>query len=151
VQGEPTHLAALVRWFMDAARDDIPIRIHSRDTAEDGDPQWHPSFQTWLLAHPAATDREGHVKSPFRFWMWVMSREGRDNRVMAEWLYEVACAEGDWLGCCRRMTPLTDDGEVMARAFAVTALQRFWRYMQRDPYPNAPRKSESQHRAEEAA
>ena len=54
--GEPIHLAALVRWYMHEARDDIPVRIHSRDTADDGDPEWHPSFRQWLMQHPGAVD-----------------------------------------------------------------------------------------------
>ena len=150
--GEPTHLAALVRWFMDEAAADLPVRLHSRDTAEDGDPEWHASFRAYLMAHPAAVDREGDVRSPFRFWLWVMSREGRENRVMAEWLYDLARSEGDWLASTRRITPLTEDGEIIAKSFAVAALQRFWRRMQCEPRRmERPPKSEAQHAAEEAA
>ena len=151
MQGQPTHLAGLVRWFMAAARDDVPLRIHSRDTADDGDPEWHPSFTAWLVAHPAAVDREGHVKSPFRFWLWVMRGQGQSGRVRAEFLYRLACLEGDWLAAARTITPLSDDGEVVARDFAVASLQQFWRRMQSEPrrHVREPQKSEAQHAAEE--
>ena len=149
VRGEPSHLAALVRWFMDAAQDDIPVRIHSRDTDDGGTPQWHGSFRVWLMAHPAVTDREGYVRSPFRFWLWVMRGESRQGRVGAEFLYRLAVFEGDWLTAARTITPLTDDGEVMARAFALMTLQAFWRRMQTEPRRPAPKpKSEAQHVAE---
>jgi hypothetical protein len=148
--GEPTHLAALVRWFMDAAADDIPVRLHSRDTADDGDPEWHPRFRAYLMAHPAAVDREGHVRSPFRWWLWIMRNEGRENRVMADYLYRLARFDGDWLAAARSITPLTEDGEIIAKAFAVAALQRFWRRMATEPRRHVE-KSEAQHTAEESA
>jgi len=150
--GEPTHLAALVRWFMDAAADDIPIRLHSRDTADDGDPEWHPRFRAYLMAHPAAVDREGHVRSPFRFWLWVMRGESRQGRVGADFLYRLAVLEGDWLSAARTITPLSRDGEIIARAFAVATLQAFWRRMQTEPrrHVSGP-KSEAQAVAETSA
>ena len=40
--------------------------------AEDGDPEWHAAFRAYLMAHPAAVDREGHVRSPFRFWLMTL-------------------------------------------------------------------------------
>ena len=152
MRGEPTHLAALVSWYMDAARDRIPARLHSRDTAEDGDPEWHVAFRAYLLAHPSATDREGYVRDPLAHWLWVMKSEGRENRVKAEFLYHLACLQGDWLAAARAITPLTEDGEVMAKAFAVAALQRLWRRMQTEPRTVVREpKSEAQHSAEEAA
>jgi hypothetical protein len=36
--------------FRDDFRQEIPLRIHSRDTAEDGAPQWHSSFSRWLTS-----------------------------------------------------------------------------------------------------
>jgi len=152
VRGQPTQLAALSRWYMAAAADDIPVRIHSRDTADDGAPQLHPSFRGWLMAHPAACDREGHVRSPFRFWLWVMKGESRQGRVGAEFLYRLACLDGDWLAAARLITPLTDDGEVMARIYTVATLQAFWRRMATEPRRPAPKpKSDAQHSAEESA
>ena len=150
--GQPTHLAALVKWFREAASDDIPTRIHSRDTADDGAPQFHPSFRSWLMAHPAAMDREGNIRSPFRFYLWRMRSESRQGRVGAEFLYRLACLDGDWLAAARTITTRTDDGEVMARVFAVSTLQAFWRRMQTEPRrPSNKPKSEAQHAAEEGA
>lgn len=152
MQGEPTHLAALVRWFMDEAAADIPVRLHSRDTAEDGDPEWHASFRSYLMAHPAAVDREGEVRSPFRFWLWIMRGESRQGRVGADFLFRLAYLQGDWLAAVKTLTPLTEDGEVMARVYALSTLQAFWRRMQCEPrrMARAP-KSEAQVAAEEAA
>ena len=151
--GQPSHLPALVRWFMLAAQDDIPVRIHSRETAENGNPEWHARFRAWLMAHPRTFDRDGDVISPFRFWLFVMKSESRQGRVAAEFLYRLACLDGDWLEACRTITPLTEDGEVMARAFAVTSLQVFWRRMQSTPrrFVSGPDKSEAQHAAESGA
>ena len=153
MQGQPTHLAGLVKWFMDEARNDIPARIHSRDTAEDGDPEWHASFRAYIIGHPGAYDRDGIVRSPFRFWLWIMAGEGRENRVMSEFLYRLARYDGDYLAAIRVVQPLTEDGEIMARAFAVGALQRFWRRMQSTPYRSvrAKQKSEAQIAAEVGA
>lgn len=151
MRGEPSHLAALVAWYLDAARERIPVRIHSRDTADDGSPDWHAQFRAYLMAHPSATDREGYVRDPLAHWLWVMKSEGRENRVMAEFLYRLGCLQGDWLAAARAITPLTDDGEVMAKAFAVAALQRLWRRMQTEPRKFIHPKSDAQHAAEEAA
>lgn len=37
--------------------DEVPVRIHSRDIAEDGSPQWHPTFAMWLLRSDITRDR----------------------------------------------------------------------------------------------
>lgn len=152
MSGRPTHLPALVRWFCEAAADDIPTRINSSALDAGGAPQWHGSFRAWLTAHPAAVDKEGHVRSPFRFWLHSLHGEGRGSRVRSLFLYRLARLEGDWLAAVRSITPLTDDGEIVARDFATQSLQRFWDLMSTEPrrIVRAP-KSEAQHRAEEAA
>ena len=153
MRGQPTHLAALVRWFMDEAESAVPVRLHSRDTADDGDPDWHAAFRAYLMAHPAAVDREGHVRSPFRFWLWVMRGQGRRGRIGAQFLYDLARLEGDWLAAARRISPLTEDGELMARSFATDILLEFWRRMQTEPrrHVREPQRSEAQITAEESA
>lgn len=149
--GEPTHLAALIRWFLRESSDDIPARIHSRSTAEDGDPEWHGSFRAWLTAHPAAVDREGHTISWFRHWLWVMAGGGYSGRLRADFLVRLAHNGGDWLAAIRCVQPLTDDGEVMMRDFATETLKQFWRLMQVEPRREDRRpKSEAQHAAEES-
>jgi hypothetical protein len=142
----------LVRWFREASSDDLPVRTHSRDTDAGGVPDWHASFRAWLTAHPTAVDREGHVRSPFRFHLWVMSRGGWSGRVRAQFLYRLAVLDGDWLAAVRVAQMLTEDGEVMARDFATETLRQFWRRMQSEPRREVGGpKSESQHRAEEAS
>lgn len=150
MSGEPTHLAALIRWFREASSDDIPARIHCRDIDGGGAPQWHASFRAWLTAHPSAVDREGYTRSPFRHWLWVMRGAGRSGRVRATFLHRLAVYDGDWLNAVRSMPP--DDLEVMLRDFVVESLRQHWRMMQSEPrrHVSGP-KSEAQHAAEEAA
>ena len=152
VRGQPTHLPALIRWYLSDAGDDIPVRLHNRDTDDGGYPQWHGAFRAWLTSHPAHVDREGHIRSPFRFWLWQMASNSRTGRVAAEWLYHLAALRGDWIESSRLITPLTEDGEVMARIYAVATLQHFWRLMQTQPHRLVSKpKSEAQHVAEESA
>jgi len=136
MRGQPTHLAALVRWFMDEAESAVPVRLHSRDTADDGDPEWHASFRRYILGHPGITDDDGDILSPFRWYLWVLERGGLSGRIRAEFLYRLAMLEGDWLTAARTFTPLTEEGEVLVRPFAVETLQMFWRMMQTTPRKN---------------
>jgi len=41
---------------------EVPIRIHSRDTADDGAPQWHPEFARWLTAKDS--DVQSYITNP---------------------------------------------------------------------------------------
>jgi len=66
----PSSLSALLAWYRAEVGATIPQRIHSRETAEDGDPEWHNAFRRWLTAHPSAEDRDGQLVSPLRFWLW---------------------------------------------------------------------------------
>ena len=113
--------------------DDTPTRLHNRDTADDGAPQWHASLRSYLTAHPRSVDREGHVRSPYRWWLYTLRNEGRRGRVSAEFLFQLARHDGDWRSAVSTITPLTEDGEVVARVFAEQSLRRFWRMMQTEP------------------
>lgn len=42
-----------ILWYWTA---EVPIRIHSRDVALDGDPQWHADFARWMFA-PISNDQ----------------------------------------------------------------------------------------------
>ena len=37
-----------VAWFVDRYAAEIPARIHSRETAENGNPEWHKSFESYV-------------------------------------------------------------------------------------------------------
>ncbi len=55
-----THLARTAEWIGQLAsywNDEVPLRIHSRDTADDGAPQWHYNFETWLLKADRTSDQ----------------------------------------------------------------------------------------------
>jgi hypothetical protein len=150
--GQPTHLAALVRWYLSEVAAEGPQRIHQRSLNEMGAPEWHGSFRAWLLARAFVTDEHGEVRFPVAFWLRIWAGEGRESRVGADFLYRLGCLDGDWLAAVRTFTPLTEDGEVMARIFATSVLQRFWRQMQTVPHKFVkPPRSEAQQNAEEAA
>ena len=145
----PTFLPALVRWYLREVEAEMPVRLHSRETAEDGDPEWHPGFRAWLTMHPGATDEDGNVRHPVRFWLWVWEGEGRERRVMASFLRQLALREGDWQAAVRAITPLTEDGEIVGKVFALAALQRFWTQTQSTPRRSVRPKSDSQVHAEQ--
>jgi len=51
-----TQSERLLKHFRAEFEREIPIRIHSRDTADDGAPQWHPEFARWLTAKESDTN-----------------------------------------------------------------------------------------------
>ena len=46
-------------FFRDLWWGEIPIRIHQRDFAEGGTPEWHPEFAKWLYADPPRRESYG--------------------------------------------------------------------------------------------
>ena len=130
---EPRSLPSLLRWYRGVVEDDTPTRLHNRDTADDGAPQWHASLRAYLMASPRAVDDDGFVRSPYRFWLAVMRSESRQNRVAADFLFQLARRDGDWRSAVSTITPLTRDGEEIARCYAVVTLSAFWRRMATEP------------------
>jgi hypothetical protein len=52
-------IQTLSDWMNEIAaywKQEIPLRIHSRDTGDDGAPAWHAEFARWMFA-PASNDR----------------------------------------------------------------------------------------------
>jgi len=149
--GAPSHLSALIRWYLSEVAAEAPQRLHQRGLNEMGAPEWHGSFRAWLLARAFVTDVHGDLRYPCAFWLRLWAGEGRESRIGAEYLFRLACLDGDWLAAARTITPLTEDGEIMARVYTVTVLQRFWRQMQTLPHKFVPGpRSEAQVTAEES-
>jgi hypothetical protein len=48
-------------FFQDLWWGETPIRIHQRDYAPDGAPDWHPEFARWLFADPPQREVLGGV------------------------------------------------------------------------------------------
>lgn len=102
---EPSSLTDLLAWFRTEVEQAIPQRIHSRDTAEDGDPEWHAAFRAWLTMHPATEDRDGELRSPLRYALWVMGgpgaeSQGPDRRTRrGAYLTALAALDFDWRRC----------------------------------------------------
>lgn len=56
-----THLARTAEWISQITRDwneEIPLAIHSNSVADDGAPQWHNNFETWLLRGDRTGDEQ---------------------------------------------------------------------------------------------
>lgn len=62
---EPRTLRDLVRELRRAHEMEAPARIHSRDTADDGAPQWHPEFTHAVAGSPRSLDEDGFYDRPF--------------------------------------------------------------------------------------
>jgi len=45
---------------------EIPTKIHSRDIAPNGAPQWHPGFAQWIFADPLRENQLNHRKDDHR-------------------------------------------------------------------------------------
>lgn len=75
----PATLRDLVRDLRTAYADEVPSRIHSRDTDAGGDPAWSPEFTRYLTGSDFATDTrdEGTTEvylTPFRACISAMGR-----------------------------------------------------------------------------
>lgn len=57
-----TQSERLLNHFRAEFEVEIPLRIHSRDTADDGAPQWHPEFSKWLTAKDS--DVNSYITNP---------------------------------------------------------------------------------------
>lgn len=57
-----TQSKRLLRQFRAEFDQEVPVRIHSRDTADDGAPQWHPEFARWLTAKES--DTQSYITNP---------------------------------------------------------------------------------------
>jgi hypothetical protein len=76
-----------VNWKLDT-----PSRLHQREIAPDGSPQWHPEFANWLSEtnHKRVPDDQRRTRKAFRQLRKVAPRE-----------FEVAyrfCIQGENLG-----------------------------------------------------
>ena len=79
----PRSLRQLVRDLRRACADEVPTRIHSRDTDEGGDPAWAPEFTRYITGSDFATDRgdDGSTEvylTPYRAAIAAM-RNGKDE------------------------------------------------------------------------
>lgn len=57
-------IESTMKWIRELAsywNEEVPIKIHSRETADDGSPQWGHDFSVWLLR--ADTTRDDRWKS----------------------------------------------------------------------------------------
>ena len=126
---EPSSLSALLAWYREEVDAAIPQRIHSRDTADDGAPEWHGAFRTWLTAHPAAEDRDGQLLRPLLYWVWRMPTQ-------RQWfLKRLIAVDFDWRWAARLSLIGCDDA---AHDFARESLRRLYRSMYTNGQPNEP-------------
>lgn len=57
-----TQSERLLRQFLAEFDREVPIRIHSRDIADDGAPQWNKEFAAWLTAKDS--DTNSYITNP---------------------------------------------------------------------------------------
>lgn len=93
----PKTLAALVRWARYAYRLEPPVRLHARDTGDDGTPRWSGAFVAWLRSkdegkQACATDDDGYYRLPFRCALFQLHGrdEGSDEAALADFCLGVA-------------------------------------------------------------
>jgi hypothetical protein len=160
---DPRNMADLLRWFREAWTSEMPARLHDRGHEEDGSPHWHAAFRSYIAGSDWATDQDGSVLRPVRahFSGWAHS-SGR-NCLRARLLFVLACHDFDPAAAWEALRgPAVTDWDHMHREDTTEAtLRRFWRACQHEPRRFLPPrdrgalarvgKSESQHRAEEAA
>lgn len=41
-------MTGALAYFLDRYQAEVPHKMHSRDTAENGNPEWHRAFESWL-------------------------------------------------------------------------------------------------------
>lgn len=155
---EPKSLSSLISWFRHEWQAEMGTgKIHSRDTDEGGAPDWHARFKALIEA-------ENLRSFPVRYHLAGMARASRRGTRRAEFIFRLACTDYDVLATVRATSPAGFDehGEDWALDYAEMCLRRLWRKVTdvaaNDPSDGRPRrylprtgKSESQHRAEEAA
>lgn len=59
-------LKSTAKWIAELAsywNEEVPLRVHSREIAEDGAPQWSSDFSMWLLRADATKDAQWQRKS----------------------------------------------------------------------------------------
>jgi hypothetical protein len=174
VTDEQPSLSSLVRWFASEVGDAIPVRLHSRDTDSGGVPEFHQAFVQWLDAPDGALDREGYIKFPLRYWISRMGDQGRAGK-RARFCWLLAQCDFDWRRAAFLNKSAADDDAAHDYARATLLRLRGLMY-DADGTPHQPviskrgqcaekgcvnktshyrcrdhEKSESQHRAEEAA
>ena len=89
---EPKSLAAFLRWFRaELSAEAPPLRLHSRELADDGAPAHHPAFVAWLTAHPMETEDDGSFRRPLRAAIWQI---GQRNAIRGRLLERLAANGG---------------------------------------------------------
>jgi hypothetical protein len=165
---EPHSLRDLVAWHRAAWESEMPQRLHSRATDAGGGPDWHGEFRAYLYGAVTAVDDDGEARRPAHL-VWTRWANGHgSNATRARFLHHLAFLGGDieaaWLATmpAQRRAKLVGIESVACSDFAYETLRRFYREVTRPPVVySGPRrersvtdrvgKSESQHRAEDAA
>lgn len=62
----PRNMRDYVHQLRRAYADEVPSRIHVRETDAGGDPAWSPEFTRYLTGSDGATDKDETYRTPFR-------------------------------------------------------------------------------------
>lgn len=121
---QPPRLRELVRMLRKAYADEVPSRIHSRDTDAGGDPAWSPEFTRYLTGSDWATDKDDDTyTTPVRACYSAMSRSSSEGtRRRAAIVFRVVVAGTD----PAEAAMIEGAPEWDASACARRALELFW-------------------------
>ena len=121
---QPPRLRELVRDLRRAYQDEVPSRIHSRDTDAGGDPAWSPEFTRYLTGSDFATDKDDDIyTTPFRACYAAMTRSAQEGtRRRAAIVFRIVAAGND----PAEAAMIEGAPEWDASACARRALELFW-------------------------
>lgn len=114
----------IVHILRKAYRDEVPTRIHSRDTDAGGDPAWSPEFTRYLTGSDFATDHDDDTyQTPFRACFAAMARSAHEGtRRRAAIVFRIVVAGSD----PAEAAMIEGAPEWDASASAGRALELFW-------------------------
>jgi len=124
----PPRLGDLVRDLRKAYADEVPTRIHSRDTDAGGDPAWSPEFTRFLTGSDFATDTrdDGTTEvytTPLRACLASMGRSASESsRRRAAITFRIVVAGSDPAEAAMAEGAPEWDAPACARR----ALEQFW-------------------------
>lgn len=120
---EPRTLRQYVHELRKAYADEVPGRIHSRDTDAGGAPEWTPAFTHYLDGKPSATDPDETYLTPFRAALaYFEDHPDTAQRARGEVVRALVIAGHATDEACRGWQPFE-------RVIALHACRVFWRAM----------------------
>lgn len=119
---EPQTLREYVHELRKAYADEVPGRLHSRDTDAGGVPEWTPAFAHYIDGRPSATNPDETYVTPFRAAITFMERGDVAQQMRATVIRWVVVGGMDPTEAAKQWAPFE-------RVVALHACRAFWRAM----------------------